>query len=146
MIERILIKPNGERVASPGREHVRELLHQTYDEWVRGSGDASLTYVQDEPTQRYVLLIVPSKEGKFFMEFIDKSNEIYNPFISLSEGEMSDVEIVIVGAEEHVVPRRTFVSRDLAEDAIVEILETGSRSSSVRWARRTEIRWSRSED
>ena len=80
------------------------------------------------------------------MEFIDKSNEIYNPFISLSEGEMSDVEIVIVGAEEHVLPRITFVSRDLAEDAIVEFLKTGSRSSSVRWARRTEIRWPRSED
>ena len=91
-------------------------------------------------------MVIPSESGAFYLEFVEAEQEIYDPYISLSDGEGGAGEqTVIVGGQEHRLPGRAFIKRAQAQTAVSDFLASGTRSNAINWARRSQIDWSGSE-
>jgi len=69
----VLQKPDGDRVINPDRSSVRDMfMSWTLDDWVEGSGDATLE--AKEKTERdTVLLIMPNRTATMFYLKFDYS-------------------------------------------------------------------------
>lgn len=146
MIKVELRKPDGVIKNLPSDADIQEMLYKELSYWQDGSGDASIFFWDDSVMVKTSLIIIPSNDGKFYLEHINKNERTYNPHVSISGDNSDEVYIACVGGEDHPLPKKSFVSRDTALTAINYFLLNGGRSQSISWARRTEMKWPSLED
>lgn len=140
-----LILPDGTVIYDSTDSDVYALLDTTQNDWERGSGDAMVSFANQKT--KVNLIIIKSSDNRYYLEYIDKSEKIYDPNVSIREAQNSGKLVsVIVGGEEHVLPDVCFLERVDAHTAIHQFMLSGELSNKLTWKRRSEIAWPLVED
>lgn len=125
------IAPTGDEILNPDPEIIStNLMTAGPAYWETGSGDAALRCKVGDKVSAELIIMVREGFG-VFVQFVDKRTS--QEFV-LSDSVAGDEEIVVHHAgDPWELPRRFFVRRELANQAVRWFMAYGERSAKLPW-------------
>jgi len=129
--ELTFIAPSGDEITNPDPEIISERLIEAGPVyWEAGSGDAALRR-KVGPNVDSELIIVLRDNAGVFLQFIDPKTSL--EFV-LCDPNVEDEQIVILHAgDPWELPKRFFVTREVANQAVKWFIAHGDRSPDLTW-------------
>jgi len=134
-----LNEPTGKKVSNPTVEDLKEILFKNDKEFWKRSNEMELLY--NTPKGDIVLLMIHSEiDNLFYLEYISPYANTPEFVVYNDDADKEKIITVYVGGEPHEFTATTFVSADIALEAVKTFInEKGKMADKIKWIDSTEV-------
>ncbi|GEM_PF-3059036 len=140
-----LNEPTGKKVSNPTVDDLQQILFKNDKEFWKRSDEMTLHYNTSKGD--IVLLMIHSEiDNSFYLEYISPDANMPEFVAYNNDADKDSSKTVYVSGEPTELPATTFVSADIAFEAIKTFLESGKIADGIEWREKVDIEWCGEED